>query len=119
MKKMNKKWKGKWVKALLGGEYVQCSDELCATGIKYDKFCCLGVVYDVVAREGEAEWVHDPGLSWSNTLTEAATNCSTHLPENFKRKIGLSLDAEQHLIAMNDDDNADFKTIAKYIKEKL
>lgn len=51
--KMNPEVKAKWTAALRSGEYTQGKNQLkTATG----KFCCLGVLCDLHAKETGGEW---------------------------------------------------------------
>lgn len=50
---MNKEVKQKWVAALNSGEYQQGKDVL---KTKDNKFCCLGVLCDLHAKEFNKQW---------------------------------------------------------------
>jgi hypothetical protein len=49
---MNPQIKQKWVSALRSGDYQQTKGRL----RKEDKFCCLGVLCDLYAKENNVEW---------------------------------------------------------------
>jgi len=49
MTKMNPEWKAKWLAALRSGEFKQGNGYLNRDG----GFCCLGVLCELVAREGQ------------------------------------------------------------------
>lgn len=49
---MNKEVKEKWINALRSGEYEQTRMSLCNDG----KFCCLGVLCDIYAKEKNISW---------------------------------------------------------------
>lgn len=52
---MNKEVKTKWIEALRSGNYQQAKGYLrCG-----DKFCCLGVLSDIHAKEFELKWEGD------------------------------------------------------------
>jgi hypothetical protein len=48
---MDKQLKQKWIKALRSGEYVQGTGKLVRDAGSYDRFCCLGVLVDVLGGE--------------------------------------------------------------------
>lgn len=49
---MNPEVKAQWVKALRSGEYQQGIGQL----READRFCCLGVLCDLFAKQGGGEW---------------------------------------------------------------
>jgi hypothetical protein len=49
---MDKKIKAKWLKALTSGRYKQARKKLRVA----DKFCCLGVLCDLYAKETGEKW---------------------------------------------------------------
>jgi hypothetical protein len=106
---MDKKLKSKWIKALTSGRYKQTREELRdATGGGY---CCLGVLLSV-SRKG----------SWDGNLYmlrgKSGDFCEGDLGE-MKDEFGIPKDKEKALIRLNDGDEADFKTIASYIRKNL
>ena len=52
---MNHQIKEKWVNALRSGEYQQGSGAL----HPQDKYCCLGVLCDIYAKENDTYWQED------------------------------------------------------------
>lgn len=107
---MNKEVKEKWLAALRSGSYKQGRGvlrEQCQDG---DKFCCLGVLCDIVAPEG---WVlHGP-----NTIASYHNRNGT-LSTTFLDRVQLSTREASMLISLNDAGDS-FTTIAEAIKEKL
>ena len=67
---MNKEWKKKWIAALRSGEYKQGRKVLRNSN---DEFCCLGVLCDLVVKEGKLE---EPVL---NTQGRYVYGCHTGL----------------------------------------
>lgn len=102
--------KRKWVKALLSGDYEQGRGKLRS---KDDKFCCLGVLCDVLRNEGIGIWK-------KNAFHSGDGVASTHmLSTPLLKRIGLTTTREEKLVSLNDSQGKDFIDIAKYIKEKL
>lgn len=106
-KKMNKSLKKKWVKALRSGEYGQGS------GLLHDKgkFCCLGVLADVMG-------ILDGGLVYD----DAGRCYNGMLPGN--RVGGVDPDVQGILVSMNDNHDplqgpASFHDIADFIEKNL
>ena len=66
--RMNKRIKKLWLQALRGnapqGEYDQGQGKLCGTYGGNDKFCCLGVISDIHAREKGRYWKDNPNSSY-------------------------------------------------------
>lgn len=52
MTKIDPAVKARWVAALRSGEYTQTQGAL----RRGDSFCCLGVLCDLYAKDGHAEW---------------------------------------------------------------
>jgi hypothetical protein len=79
---MKAEYKAKWVAALRSGEYPQGYGQL-----KDDqgRFCCLGVLSDVVRDELNARWVKGVGLGDAEgyDIPGGELSCST-LPQNVK-----------------------------------
>lgn len=98
---MDAAFKAKWVKALRGGRFDQCREEL-SNGI--GGYCCIGVGYQVLGRDCDELRVDDP----------------THHAAN---SIGLDENVTKTLIAMNDGTSNErpqpFSVIADYIEKNL
>jgi hypothetical protein len=114
---MKKKWKDKWIKALLSGKYVQGKRELCTEGKEYDKFCCLGVLCDIA---GPDRWgISKFETSGGGSEVYWGVPATSDLPPSFLLlDVGLKFQEAETLARMNDDGNK-FKTIAKYIEKNL
>ena len=111
---MNKEWKEKWVTALRSGKYQQGQGVLRS---KDDKFCCLGVLCDLFAKEtGSIDW-EEYGPDY------AFEYCAGTLHKRVANETGLArhCDAEGDLITMNDSVNnpATFSEIADWIEKNL
>lgn len=99
--KMKKSYKTKWLKALRSGKYRQTRKGFLinrnnnGTTLGY---CCLGCLKEICNLQGENN--------------KRLSNCS-------KRTIGLTEEAEDKLIAMNDEAHYNFNKIADWIEENL
>lgn len=105
---MDTKVKRKWIKALLSGKYKQGKGQLRS---QKDKYCCLGVLLDVLEPTG---WEEDGRESaWSmhgDYLMPSYVTCEA---------IGVPAETLHKLTEMNDDEGRKFKTIAKWIDKNL
>ncbi len=95
--------KQKWVEALRSGRYEQTTGVLCDGSA----MCCLGVLCDVVDPDG---WTFDKQIHQGESGTP-----SEHLSE----QVGLPLDYQDLLVAMNDDEKKTFLEIADWIEGNL
>lgn len=103
---MNKEIKDRWIKALRSGEYEQGRHRL-----RPDyKFCCLGVLCDVI---DDSKWVEfeDGNIAYNMNLDV--------LPKALRNDIGLDFEAMKRLAHLNDEEEASFGEIADWIEENL
>ena len=128
-KKMNPYWKAKWVEALgtppEEGGYVQGVGQLVqtkATWVGYttpleecDKFCCLGVLKNLLVEEGHGSWTDHVESKAESYIYEDAGILSDQDAET----VGLNRRAMERLITMNDTNLLDFKEIKDWVKEYL
>jgi hypothetical protein len=96
-----------WVAALRSGEYEQGRRSLC----KYDKYCCLGVAYDVLCV---GDW-QQAGDGWGVARGESLLPSLGLLPDSVANKLGLG--HVQHQLADLNDSGRGFGHIAKWIEE--
>lgn len=109
---MNQDVKAKWVAALRGGKYQQGQGYL---RTKKDKFCCLGVLCDVIHPEKWEDFkikTGEPVLYCQNGLVGT-------LGEEVSKEVDLTQSKQDVLMTMNDSHNASFDEIADFIEEKL
>lgn len=66
---MKRSLRDAWVAALRSGEYLQGANDLCRTRYGRDRYCCLGVLYDIgvdghwtLTEKGR--WATDAGSTW-------------------------------------------------------
>ena len=115
---MNQAIKEKWVAALRSGEYQQCTGALCREGggRDADKFCCLGVLCDIMQ---EGEWKPAESLYGNKRRFSIgdSSNCNK-LPLALLDRTGISMSLENRLLEMNDNGET-FAQIADYIEENL
>jgi len=103
---MDAELKKQWVEALRSGKYEQGQQYL----QKDDKFCCVGVLCDIINPES---WRSAVGSikRWEGFVDT--------LPYGVNSQIGLSHTSEAHLIDMNDKHEESFETIANYIERNM
>lgn len=101
--------KEQWVAALRSGEYKQGPGWL----RRGDKFCCLGVLCDLVAPE---DWTLTGGDEWVGTFVNGGETQT--LPEPILNKADLDGFDTRQLVQMNDDGSS-FRHIADYIEREL
>jgi len=135
---MEQKIKEKWIAALRSGNYEQGQGALRRADVTGDKYCCLGVLCEIVLDEGIEydnseypdengpleRYLHEPDNSYYygcnlSEHTIGKNGISTELPFWLAEKLGVNSDVEADLICLNDRDEEDFKRIANYIEENL
>lgn len=100
--------KQKIVKALFSGSYKQQHSALCGNYRSHSPLCCIGVA-------GKALGVYD-----NTEPTDRETTTFDVASRIGLDKIKINgTPAVNRLVSMNDTDQADFPTIAKWIKENL
>lgn len=105
--KLDSDIKQQWLDNLRSGAYKQGRDKLCVG----DKYCCLGVLYDIV---GDWWYQVDDGWACRADDNEAATSLPLEMNESCK----LPLNTENFLAEINDS-GATFKQIANVIEKYL
>jgi hypothetical protein len=103
---MKAKWKDLWIRALRGGKFKQGR---CALRSLNDKYCCLGVLCDLVASH-----------SWERTEGMYTHKNNTWIPAlSVLKTVGLPPPQINILVIMNDGKKRSFKSIANYIEKHL
>lgn len=109
---MNADIKAKWVAALRSGEYEQGAGALRSSS---DRFCCLGVLCDLHAKETGTEWDDCNYLAYT-----------TDLPPDVRAWVGgfdpmtkLTIEGRKELPEMHNDGGRTFAQIAGAIEEQL
>jgi len=110
---MKKIWKQRWLKALRNGKYKQGRYTL---RTQEDRFCCLGVLCDVVAIHEGKQWKFD-GSYW------AFGKATTALSSSVLKIVGLTAHDPvilgTSLTIRNDAKKQSFKRIADLIEKHL
>lgn len=102
---MDRKIRDKWVEALRSGEYKQGQNALRTND---NKFCCLGVLCDVVDANC---WTTRGGVYYYGLQRYT-------LPRQLMETLQLSIPQEAMIIELNDTGHT-FEEIADYIEERL
>lgn len=118
---MNPDVKARWLAALRSGEYVQGQGRLRrhdADGTTYH--CCLGVLCELAAANGVAEYRH--GLFYGLT-TQLETGLNGVLPVDVKEWAGLAsgdpMVGGRLLSTWNDTERSSFDDISHLIERHL
>lgn len=116
-KKLPKKVKDAWVKALESGEYMQGQDQLGHRPSSRHKkrYCCLGVGCEVIpSMQKLSRWKdEDAGGRLELVIGDNHSDWT-----GFQKFAGLDLTAHGVLVELNDS-GASFQYIANWIKENL
>jgi len=113
---MKQEIKKRWVAALRSGEYRQGKIQL----KKENKFCCLGVLCDIVKDELNLSWVTHPNMSPPTIAGEFLV-----LPCIVSKYVELADTSVQYqgerrfLEYLNDTENLPFDKLALLIEEQL
>ncbi len=121
MKKLNRKIRTKWTRALRSGGYKQGVGRLCFSTSKGKKFCCLGVLADIQGAEWKvtASAFNPVRLPLIDKIPVSANiDTPAFLSPEFRKEVGLSKRAESRLAELNDNGKT-FKEIAKWIEKFL
>lgn len=110
-KRMNPEWKTKWLKALRSGTYRQVTEQLTASG----RYCCLGVLYDCLVKDGEASW-DDPVKAYEAVIPY---NRAELLDKNVLDIVGFTNKSQELLANFNDVHNMEFPAIADWVEANL
>jgi hypothetical protein len=114
---MNPELKAKWVEALRSGKYEQGEGFLRAHD---ETYCCLGVLYDVLAPD--AQWEHGED-AWLPPVEDRVGDDDGDLPEghfdpSVYERAGFKYADALELANMNDNGEP-FSAIADYIEANL
>lgn len=111
---MNAEIKAKWLEALRSGKYRQGKGFLHAM----DKFCCLGVLCDLHAKETGEQWV---AIKTPNAV-KAYMGELNYLPEDIKEWAELASNNPEVLtknLSTYNDQGKSFTEIANIIEREL
>jgi hypothetical protein len=119
--KMNEQIKEKWIEKLESGEYSQGQGRLRIKNEEGgpDKFCCLGVLADIINPNG---WKCQQDVSYYSGKEVYCyifdNEGSDYIPEDIADEIGLSTQDQNELAQMNDSGKK-FHEIAEEIRNRL
>lgn len=126
---MNKELKTKWIAALRSGEYKQGTNVL---RDEDNRFCCLGVLCDLMIKEGKGEWedeVIKDELINSRIFKYKESEHHKVLPTTLAKELEIDISPSgdfknllpvspyKRQLAKANDDGIDFETIAKAIEQ--
>jgi hypothetical protein len=99
-----------WLDALRSGNYQQCQRQLRHN----DGYCCLGVLCDISEMGSWKNPDNDKEFefAYADGLTESAI-----LPKPIRELVGISDTLQHSLICKNDNNEADFNTIANFLEK--
>ena len=119
---MKKEWLDKWLAALRSGEYKQGTQILKSIE---NKFCCLGVLCDLVAKEypEDFRWEGPSEGSWFNEFSTEDDSgekvlVSMYPPRRLYDVVGLLPIDEAKIAKMNDFGRNTFTEIADELETK-
>lgn len=105
-------WKLEWINALRSGKYKQGKTALRRSNKKQKnkaEFCCLGVLCDVAGVKWDKNGTGDDLCLFGNGL----------LVEDALKFFGLTAEAQETLVRLNDEGGYTFLEIAGYIEKNL
>lgn len=118
---MDKKLKAKWVKALRSGDYQQ-GEGVLRSG---DRFCCLGVLCDLVDSKAWDQPAEVGYMLKSRTKKTIAYRFTSgrerdryEIPYMLRKDLGITTFQQSELIGMNDEGRP-FAAIADFIEREL
>ena len=105
--------KSKWVAALRSGKYKQGQGKLRVN----DRYCCLGVLCDIVNPEG---WEQIPDPDNKVYANRYRGSCNAHyIPHDLEKDAGLGNSINVLRLAPLNDSGYSFDQIADYIEKHL
>ena len=128
-KKMNPYWKAKWVEALgtppeEGGYHQGVGNLVKSCTVwdypgnhpeRVDKFCCLGVLKNLLVEEGHGSWTdYVEGRAESYVYEDAGK-----LSDADVETVGLTEKIMERLITLNDANLLTFKEIKDWVEVNL
>jgi hypothetical protein len=111
---MNPEDKTRIVDALRSGRYQQGRGYLRPSD---NRFCCLGVMCDVLKDEMDGEWERVSTVWHFKDKSQPYSRHDTHLPDSLVFRLGLS-GVQSNLMQMNDG-GLTFTEIADYLEKNL
>lgn len=110
--------KNLWVKALRSGEYKQGVELLCFSSSKYTSYCCLGVLCEVMIKEGmkiEIKEGDDGAKRYNGQAHDLPVSIQS--ATGMQTRVGLiAPGATRSLVQMNDFEGMSFEELAGVIE---
>lgn len=99
-----------WIAALRSGEFQQAQYTLRYVDRDTDKskFCCLGVACELAQRDGGPPWDQQRYMGGIGIM-----------PPAMRMYIGMSVEQESKLVALNDTRKLPFSQIADHIEKRI
>ncbi len=113
--------KNKWITALRSGRYLQGNGALRSNKQppggepEPDKFCCLGVLCDVL----EVGWERDDTDPLIKAVYGSREGEISYPPKPLCDEVGLTGVQAEKLADLNDDEEYSFEQIADWVEENL
>lgn len=95
--RMDPEVKAKWVAALRSGEYAQGDGQLRSVS---NRFCCLGVLCDIHAKESSGEWV-GCGYMGETMILNDEVAAWAGLP--FNGKVSVTIGRSEAVLPVHND----------------
>ena len=102
-----------WIAALRSGKYHQVDGQLCEVRGNQTFHCCLGVACRVMHKNG----VNIDMFNDGNNVLFDGEMC--HLNNELRTELTITLDEQEKLVRMNDEDRASFREIADFIEDNI
>lgn len=118
---MNKEIKALWIEALESGQYQQGRGML---RNEKGEYCCLGVLCELAVQEGVIDTSREYASQNGNSYTEYDGSWHT-ISDKVREWSGFGWNAEggyaipgdvNHVISMNDEEDASFDDIAEWLR---
>lgn len=116
---MDTEIKKQWIEALRSDEYQQGQRWLRKKDPEGEmQYCCLGVLCDLMTR---GEWEQVPHITSQKVYSFHIDDdrSTLGLPSGVVEVSGLAKDKTGDLVRLNDNERANFATIADWIEENL
>lgn len=109
---MNKEVKAKWLVALRSGDYIHGHSQLRTVRDNEPvKHCCLGVLCDLMAKEGKGEWKSESYFGYKDELRFGA------VPHTLAKELDEPLlGAASGKVTEINDSSRDYTRAIKYIE---
>lgn len=119
---MNKELKKKWVEALRSGKYQQGTNYLKQRGESgVIRHCCLGVLCEIMPPRPDVS-IGEAQIEIESKFESGGEQIDAKSTTNLSTKLAVDLGLEEYdleLISLNDNRQASFAKIARYIEDVI